>query len=106
LDADKFDYGQARSMRVVGSSETNKENDGKIHWKGAEKTANFKPLTRWHAWSRAKHERFNWKAGKYLSLLDYTPKKYESNSILYAVWNVFLDVKWRIMNYKDYIKQS
>jgi len=106
LDAEKYDFSQARSMKVFGSSEISKKDNGKIDWDGEKKTPNFNPLNRWDTWERAKHERFNWIAGKYLSLLDYTPKEYLANPIFYKAWNGFLDLKWRITNYKEFVKRS
>jgi hypothetical protein len=65
-----------------------------IHWNPIEKPADFNPMDRWSNWSRAKHERFNWLAGEYLSRFGYPLKTYPRGSWLWFAWNVILDVSY------------
>jgi protein-tyrosine sulfotransferase len=100
LDPTVYDFARAMDLPVRGSSSLRREGAEwqqsfvapGIHWNAVPKTADFCPLERWSHWSRAKHERFNWIAGKYLALFGYEKKSYDGNRWLWSVWNVLLDL--------------
>jgi len=99
LDPNVYDFERARNLPVRGSSSLRQEGAEwrqsfvapGIHWNAVPKTAEFRPLERWSYWSRAKHERFNWIAGKCLVAFGYEKKLDSSNRWLWNTWNVVLD---------------
>ena len=100
LDPDTYDYSAAANMPIRGSS-TLRDNGTSsrqlwvakgIHWNPVEKPADFNPVDRWSSWSRAKHERFNWLAGEYLSRFGYALRTYPGSDWLWCAWNVILDI--------------
>lgn len=93
LDSEAYDFDTAESMSIMGSSELRKTERDEVHWRSVKKTSDFNPLSRWHHWSGAKHERFNWIAEPYLSQLGYTPVTQSKNRSFYIAWNVILDLR-------------
>ena len=74
LDPDAYDYRSAVDLPVRGSSILRGVSSSQkssawvaqgIHWEPTQKPQNFNPIDRWRDWGRARHERFNWLAGKY-----------------------------------------
>jgi hypothetical protein len=55
------------------------------------KSKDFNPLGRAESWSKWKHYRFNWLAGKHTIRLNY-PTKYSSKSVQYFLYNVYASV--------------
>jgi hypothetical protein len=70
LDPSLYDFGAARALGVVGSSDM-MEKEGALHWKTQEKSADFNSLERFKDWSAERHARFNRIAGQYMSALGY-----------------------------------
>ena len=99
LDVGAYNLTAAVNLPLRGSSSLRREAGDVwrkgvapgIHWAAVQKTAEFNPLTRWSYWSRAKHERFNWIAGNYLSELGYARRSYDGNRFFWATWNFLLD---------------
>lgn len=101
LDPDTYDYAAAVDLPVRGSSAVRAQtpNSGRdfwvtegVHWNPTPKPAGFNPLVRWRDWNRAKHERFNWIAGRYMSAFDYSCQQYAGPRMLWSSWNVACDV--------------
>ncbi|MCP5099989.1 MAG: sulfotransferase [Chloroflexi bacterium] len=90
VDAHKYDFTQETPVR--GSSTYFDDNAG-MNWDATQKSSDFNPLQRWHHWSRARHERFNWVAGKQLVALGYEPVQHGRN-VLWLLYNVALDLAW------------
>jgi protein-tyrosine sulfotransferase len=95
LEPDEYDFETAMHLPVRGSSAFGRQ-EGKVHWRPVEKTADFNPLQRWSHWDRAKHERFNWLAGESLTAFGYHEMKYTPHPHLWTIWNLALDIKWRV----------
>jgi len=96
LDPGKYDFEEARQLPVRGSSTIRDQGDG-VHWAPVEKRSDFDPMSRWRHWSRARHERFNWVAGRYLERFGYEPQRWGSTRVLWTVWNLVLDVRWVVI---------
>jgi hypothetical protein len=94
LDPKAYKFDAAESLSITGSCELRTTETDEIHWKPVEKTPHFDPLERWSHWSRAQHERFNWIAGDYLSLMGYAPEIQHTNRRLYTARNIAMDW-WR-----------
>ncbi len=94
LDPSVYDFEAAARLPVRGSSSVRKRRDEPMHWDPVKKTPEFDPISRWRHWSRARHERFNWVAGTYHVRLGYEQQRSSSNRVLWALWNLVLDVRW------------
>jgi len=100
LDPALYDFAAAVNLPVRGSSSLRREGADwqqsfiapGIHWHAVPKTADFRPLERWSGWSRAKHERFNWIAGKHLASFGYDKQSYRRGRWLWNLWNIGLDM--------------
>jgi len=100
LDPTVYDFAAARNLPVRGSSSLRREGAEwrqsfvapGIHWNAVPKPADFRPLERWSHWGRAKHERFNWIAGKYLAAFGYQMKSYPHDVWLWNTRNLVLDI--------------
>jgi Sulfotransferase family len=101
LDPELYDYSAAANLPVRGSSAVRAQGSGAsrdfwvaegVHWKPIPKPADFNPLTRWSNWSRAKHERFNWIAGRSMPAFGYSPRRYTGARALWSTWNVACDL--------------
>lgn len=100
LDPALYDVARAINLPVRGSSSLRREGSEwrqsfvapGIHWNAVGKTAAFRPLERWCHWGRAKHERFNWIAGKHLAAFGYEMKCFRGNAWLWKMWNMALDI--------------
>jgi hypothetical protein len=100
LDPNQYDYQAAINLPVRGSSTLSGGPSTKrfswvragIHWDAVQKPADFDPVNRWASWQRAKHERFNRVAGKYLTSFGYEPTTSSKNRWLWSAWNLAQDV--------------
>lgn len=101
LDPDAFDYAAAINLPVRGSSAIRAQvpDSGRdfwvaegVHWNPTPKPVGFNPLVRWRAWSRAKHERFNWIAGRQMSAFGYSCQSYTGSRVPWVAWNIACDV--------------
>ena len=71
LDPDRYDFAAAAEQPVRGSS-THARSDGEaVHWTPAARDETFRPLERWHGWSRWRRRRFVHLAGAGLAALGY-----------------------------------
>lgn len=91
LSIQKYDFTSAENLPVRGSSTLAGKGVKAMHWQPVEKTVDFNPLERWSYWSRARHERFNWIAGKYLTYFGYEKKVYSANRFLWNTWGATLN---------------
>jgi Sulfotransferase family len=100
LDPTVYNFEGARDLPVRGSSSLRRKGAERVasfvapgvHWRPVPRAADFDPVNRWNGWSRAKHERFNWIAGQYLTALGYEQKIYSGGVRWpWAVWNYVLD---------------
>lgn len=100
LDSETYDFGDAEALPVRGSStyRGDGEADG-VHWKPVERSEEFKPLERWAGWTRARHERFNWLAGRQLEALGYERRSFEGMAAGWSAWNRWRDVRWQARRY-------
>jgi hypothetical protein len=94
LDPTCYDFEKAANLPVRGSSQLHKKGQEYRHWKPVERTPDFNPMTRWSHWGQARHERFNWLAGKYLTQFGYCQEGQVKSSTWWSIWNVIMDVKW------------
>ena len=101
LDPDTYDYTGAVDLPVRGSCAVRDQTSGPdrdfwvaegVHWNPTPKPAGFNPLVRWRDWSRAKHERFNWIAGRYMLAFDYSCQHYAGSHMRWSAWNAACDV--------------
>ena len=70
LDPAVYDFDAALDTPVYGSSYQKTEGKG-VSWQPKAKAPGFASNERWATWSRARHERFNWIAGRELIALGY-----------------------------------
>jgi protein-tyrosine sulfotransferase len=91
VDPEQYDY--ERDVDVIGSS-TYYDKDKGINWGETKKTETFDPRKRWEMWERAKHERFNWIAGRQSQVFGYELVK--SGSPFWVLYNVLLDLLWPV----------
>ncbi len=96
LDVSRYDPDAAEQLPVRGSSTSRGRSGVGVDWMPREKTADFKPIGRWHRWSRQKQERFRWIAGTYLASFGYEPAMPLTSPALYAIRNTILDMWWLI----------
>ena len=71
LDPDRLDFDAAENLPVRGSSDLRRRSKDPMHWDPVEKTADFKPIARWHGWGTARKEQFLWWAGPELVAMGY-----------------------------------
>jgi hypothetical protein len=93
LAADAYDFEGARRLPVYGSSELARL-EGKVHWEPVRKEADFDPVRRWRDWSDARHDRFVWIAGKYLSAFGYPAQIRSGSRPAWAARNTVLDLSY------------
>ncbi len=91
LDVDRYDFDTMEALPVRGSSELQVKTN-QLHWQPVEKTADFKPTERWHAWTESQHARFNWVAGESQRGLGYDCQPTNSRQV---IKNSLLDLFWR-----------
>jgi hypothetical protein len=70
LDGDRYDQDRAAGVGVIGSSDLARS--GSLHWDAVPKAEAFDPLDRFAEWSPARHQRFNWIAGREMERLGYS----------------------------------
>ncbi len=89
LDKSKFDFVRSQNFDVIGSS----SNKGKSNdfWEPIPKSNDFNPLNRSQSWSKWKHYRFNWLAGKHSKLLGYE-LYFETSNPIYYIYNIVLSL--------------
>jgi protein-tyrosine sulfotransferase len=92
LDATRYDFEAARNLPVRGSSAFGRGN-GKVHWKVVAKDSSFAPKERWHSWSDAQLERFDWLAGDQLVDFGYEVAR-RRLAIFGSVKHTLLDWQW------------
>ena len=92
LDPSVYDFEKAGKLPVLGSSVFRGNSKGEVHWDPVNRTTEFKPQLRHAHWNRAKHERFNWLAGKYLTELGYEKDQHANGRYLWFMYNIFLDL--------------
>ena len=97
LDVNAYDFRAATQLPVRGSSTLPQRGSDTVHWEPVERTSEFDPMSRFRHWGRAKHERFNWVAGRYLKPFGYEEMRFAPNRWLWSVWNVVLDLRWLIV---------
>jgi sulfotransferase family protein len=102
LNSENYDFGAAMNLSIRGSSQlsTNK----KVHWESTEKIKNFNPIARCSHWSRAKHERFNWIAKDCIEPIGYERHGPENFRLFWLLWNVIMDLKWKIATVKARVR--
>lgn len=97
LDTDRYDFPAARGLPIRGSSTMRQSADSPMHWEPVERTSEFDPMSRFRHWRRAEHERFNWVAGRYLDSFGYAEVRFGSGRLYWSAFNVFMDLKWRLV---------
>lgn len=70
IDPQRYDFQQARELKVLGSSQT-AISEGELHWRRTDKPAGYSPLRRFEHWNPEQHHQFNAIAGEELGLLGY-----------------------------------
>ncbi len=88
LDVAKYDFVKSQNFDVIGSS-TFKGESAEVTWVPIPKDPTFNPLNRFEGWSKFKHYRFNWLAGKYSKAMGYQ-LYFETRSPLYYIYNIAL----------------
>ncbi len=95
LDASLYDFDAARELPVRGSSTFGRDPGQRLNWEESPKTDEFRPLERWKDWSRARHRRFNWIAGRQMGELGYPDLQHRSDGSTAAALNHLLDSRCR-----------
>lgn len=94
LDADSFDFDGVRDLPVRGSSTFRGDRDD-VNWRPVERSDEFQPLRRWRDWTPARHDRFNWLAGRELEALGYE-RVGPAAGLPHAMRNRLKDLTWRL----------
>jgi hypothetical protein len=92
LDASSYPWEAGERLPVRGSSSFGARAEG-VHWEPVSKTADFNPLQRWAGWDSAKHERFNWIAGRQSTFFGYETQDGRRWQFYWKVRNRFLDLR-------------
>ena len=95
LDRDRFDYGAARALPVLGSSFCRGDDDS-VHWRGIQRTRDFSSVQRFSHWDRRLHERFGWLAGDQLERLGYERVLFGEPTRASGYRNRALDAAWPV----------
>lgn len=93
LSSSRYDFEQAGSMPVRGSSTYRVEEDNPWE-KPLDVTDAFNPLARFENWSRFQHERFNWIAGDVLAQLGYPPTRTCGFRVFWFIYNCLADIRY------------
>lgn len=80
LEPEAYPYAELNDMPVVNSS-TYGRDEGEEAWGKTEGGEDFDPLSRFSAWTKGQHQRFNWLAGDELRSLGYTPQHTAMSSL-------------------------
>jgi len=96
LDADSYNFGLVRKLPVRGSSTHGRSQNSQVDWTPKEMTSDFDPMSRFRDWTRARHVRFNWVAGRYLTRFGYQPHYSHRQNPLWILWNLAMDLRWEI----------
>ncbi len=91
VDPDSYDY--EKDVDVIGSSTYYDRKKG-MNWGKTKKTDEFDPRKRWKTWSRARHERFNWIAGRQSRAFGYELS--QGGSWMWAPYNILQDLVWPV----------
>ena len=92
VNSEEYDFSAAENLPVSGSSDLVDKEGEKVHWAFKAKRKEFSPLERFHSWSRAKHERFNWLVDdENLDYFGYKKKSFNTHRHLWSFWNICLD---------------
>jgi hypothetical protein len=95
LTKESFPFDKALNQGVVGSS-TQKEQKGEVSWAKEEtRSSDFDPTSRSANWSKSKHYRFDYLAGKYQEILGYE-RLVEKPGIDYKLYNYLTSLKHRL----------
>jgi hypothetical protein len=97
LDRGRFDFDAARRLPVFGSSFV--KVDGGLTWEPQEKPDDFDPAERFASWTRRRHQRFNWLAGREQTALGYEID--DNDSDRGAGYNLALDAAAPLMRLRD-----
>jgi hypothetical protein len=95
LARERFDYGAARDLPVLGSSFA-RRNDESVHWRAVERTRDFNSVRRFAHWDRRLHERFDWLAGDQLERLGYQRVLFGDATRASTYRNRALDAVWPV----------
>lgn len=90
LDITKYDFQKSKNFDVIGSS-TFKGTSEKATWTPIPKNESFNPLGRFKHWSKFRHYRFNFMAGKLSTELGYELYHNSKNPVYYA-YNFVLSI--------------
>lgn len=74
LAVDLYDFNQARSLPVRGSSTFGRSNDSKLNWNPVASDQSFKPIGQWQGWNRETEAKFWTIAGQEMTSLGYQRK--------------------------------
>jgi hypothetical protein len=99
LDSVAYDFEAAHELPVYGSSTLGATEDW-VHWKPMSRTAGFNPIGKWSDWSKSRHERFNWLAGKYLVAFGYKERSYAAHQSKWVLYNRIVDLVQRHKPYR------
>lgn len=94
LDPALYDHARASALPVIGSSDLTR-GGGQVDWLPREKGSDFNPLSRYEHWSKRKHSRFEWLAGREMRQLHYSETGNAPASRM-VLWNRWRDVIWQL----------
>jgi hypothetical protein len=94
LDAGSYRWEAGEKLPVRGSSSFGTK-PGAVHWEPVQKTVDFNPLQRSAEWDSAKHERFNWIAGRQSAFLGYPALGARPGQFYWDCRNRLLDLRGR-----------
>jgi len=94
LDAERYDFDQARELPVIGSSEMLENGGDELHWDPLEKTDEFDPLSRHEKWSDFMQYRYQQVVGYIMASLGYPPAAEGHVPFSWKLKCLFLDALW------------
>lgn len=105
LDASVYNFEQAAQTPIYGSSFESREGDG-LTWKPRDKPAHFDASSRWKSWSRYRHARFNWIAGKEMRALGYETEDVKGGIVNGAMVHGVLDLLYHLRRWPGRLVRS
>ena len=90
LKVSAYDFEKSKNLAIYGSA-IHRGGSKDVTWEAVPKDENFNPIGRSASWSRFRHYRFNWLAGRQSLALGYE-LKYHSHSPVYFLYNAIMSV--------------
>jgi hypothetical protein len=96
LDEESYPFEEACNLPVRGSSDLARADRKALHWNPVERSESFDPLSRFSAWSVARHYRYDRVAGPAMQALGYAAGANGKDGPTLKLMNALLDLGWRL----------